>query len=271
MTTRVFHKTALLCAVLVTLVFALGTQAQTNAGGLTVDDIVKMSKAGLSEDVIIQKVRKNGQAFDLSADQMIQLKSAGVSDKVVAAMLDPTKPEAAPAAAAAGGKPASEYPAELGVYMKKQGTTEWQEVAPEVINWKTGGVMKSFATNGIVKGDINGHLNGKNSQTAASTTTQFLVVAPEGVAINEYQLLKLRVNSDNREFRSMTGGVFHSSGGASRDVVQFTGKKVEPRHFLIELSASLQPGEYGFLPPGAQSSTNAAGSTGKIYTFKVVE
>lgn len=236
---------------------------------LSVDDIVKMSKAGISEDVIIQKIKKGGQAFDLSPDQMIELKNAGVNDKVVQAMLDPNKPDVAPAAAAT--KPASDLPDEMGVYMKRQGDATWSELMPEVINWKTGGYMKSWASNGIVKGDVNGHLNGKTSSTAASTTTQFMVVAAEGVAITEYQLLKLRENSDNREFRTMTGGVFHSSGGASRDQVQFTGKKVAPRHFLIELSSTLKPGEYGFLPPGAQASTNAAGSTGKIYSFKVFE
>ena len=237
---------------------------------LSVDDVIKLSKAGLSEDTIVEKIRKNGQAFDLTPDQMIQLKSAGVSDKVMQAMINPTAPAAAAPAAAAAAKP-SDLPDEMGVYMKRQGTTEWVEVQPEIVNWKTGGVAKSVFSQGIVKGDMNGHLQGKTSSTEATTTTQFMVVAAEGVAITEYQLLKLRENSDNREFRSSTGGVFHSSGGATRDVVKFDGKKVAPRHFLIELSENLKPGEYGFLPPGAVSSTNAAGATGKIYSFKVLE
>jgi hypothetical protein len=245
--------------------------AATPSKALTVEDVVKLSKAGLSDDTIIQKIRKNGQAFDLSPDQMIQLKSAGVGDKVVQAMLDPAKSEAVPAVTGAAAKAAGDFPDEVGVYMKRQGTPDWVEVAPEVVNWKTGGVLKSMASYGVVKGDVNGHLQGKDSKTVATTTTEFMVVAPEGVAVTEYQMLKLHENSDNREFRSMTGGVFHSSGGATKDQVQFQGKKVAPRHFLIELSANLTPGEYGFLPPGAYASTNAAGSTGKIYTFKVLE
>ena len=131
--------------------------------------------------------------------------------------------------------------------------------------------MKSIASYGVVKGDVNGHLPGKNAKTMVTTGSQFLVVAAEGVAINEYQLLKLHENSDNREFRSQTGGVFHSSGGATKDQLQFDGTKISPRHYLIVLPAVLKPGEYGFLPPGAVASTNAAGSTGKIYTFRVVE
>lgn len=238
---------------------------------LTIDDVIKLSKAGLSEDTIIQKVRSNGQAFDLSTDQLIQLKDAGVSDKVVQAMLDPNPAPAPAAATAAAAKPASDLPDEMGIYMRRQGTTEWVEVLPEVVNWKTGGVAKSIFSQGIVKGDVNGHLNGKSSTTEATTTTEFMIVSAEGVAITEYQLLKLHENSDNREFRTMTGGVFHSSGGATKDVVSFDGKKIAPRHYLVELSAALKSGEYGFLPPGAVGSTNAAGSTGKIYSFKVLE
>jgi hypothetical protein len=243
---------------------------------LTVDDVIKLSKAGFSDDVIIEKLKKNGQAFDLSTDQMLQLKSAGVSDKVVQVMLDPAKADAptapvAPAGAAAKAGSDPSLPDEMGIYYRKQPDTKWGDLTPEVVNWKTGGIMKSFASGGLVKGDVNGHLNGKNSNTVVATGTQFMVVAAEGVAITEYQLLKLHENSDNREFRSRTGGVFHASGGGARDELQFESTKVSPRHYLIVLPASLKIGEYGFLPPGAVASTNAAGSTGKIYTFHLVE
>jgi hypothetical protein len=48
---------------------------------------------------------------------------------------------------------------------------------------------------------------------------EFIVIAAEGVSISEYQLLKLNQHSDNREFRTVTGGVFHAKGGATRDMV----------------------------------------------------
>ena len=37
-------------------------------------------KAGISDDVIIEKVHKSGQTFDLSADDMVRLKNAKASD-----------------------------------------------------------------------------------------------------------------------------------------------------------------------------------------------
>jgi len=49
---------------------------------LTVDSVVSMVQAGLSEDVIIARIRKEDKAFDLSPEGMIRLKRAGASDGI---------------------------------------------------------------------------------------------------------------------------------------------------------------------------------------------
>ena len=92
---------------------------------------------------------------------------------------------------------------------------------------------------------------------------------PEGVAITEYQLIRLHDEKNAREFRTVTGGVFHQSGGASRDVLPFEQKKVANRTYTITLT-NLKSGEYGFLPPGAFTSASSA-SIGKMYTFRILE
>ncbi len=161
---------------------------------------------------------------------------------------------------------ASGLPTEIGVYVKRG--NEWVEIQPEVVNWKTGGVFKSIASMGVVKGDVNGHLDRKQSPNRVGSPLEFVIIAPEGVAVTEYQLLKLHENSNNREFRTVTGGVFHVKGGATRDLVSFEGKKVASRTFSITLSG-LQGGEYGFLPPSGFTSASG-GSIGKMYTFTMV-
>jgi hypothetical protein len=98
----------------------------------------------------------------------------------------------------------------------------------------------------------------------------FAVYVPEGTAITEYQLLRLRPNGDSREFRSVTGGVVHTSGGATRDSVDFKGEKIAPRVYRITMDSTLGKGEYGLLPPGAVGSSNMA-SSGKIYAVSVPE
>jgi uncharacterized protein DUF6600 len=64
-----------------------------------VEDVVKLTKAGMSEDIILSKVKKAGVSYDLSTDQMIYLKNQGVSQNVITALLQ-AGPASAPAASA---------------------------------------------------------------------------------------------------------------------------------------------------------------------------
>jgi hypothetical protein len=157
---------------------------------------------------------------------------------------------------------------EVGVYSQQDG--KWVDLPPEVVNWKTGGVLKSMGTMGVVKGDVNGKIKGNASKSHLRQPLELLVYAPEGTAITEYQLIKLRTHSDSREFRTVTGGVFHVSGGAERDTLEFSGKHIAQRTWTIEL-ADLKPGEYGLLPPGMGDARSASAQLGKIYTFSIPE
>ncbi len=183
---------------------ALGQQEPTN------DTIMKLAKAGMSDDVIVGTIGSQPAAYSLGADDLIALKGAGVSDKVISAML--AKNSGSPVSGVAKSDTASPVH-DVGVYYKKG--TDWQDLEPEVVSFKSGGVLKSIGTYGIVKGDINGHLKGAQSKTALKTPIEVLIYVPEGVAATEYQLLRLHTQSDSREFRTVTGGVFHKSGGAT--------------------------------------------------------
>jgi len=97
----------------------------------------------------------------------------------------------------------------------------------------------------VVKGDVNAHIEGAHSRNLVKSPVEILVYAPEGVAITEYQLIHLHENSNNREFRTVTGGVMHQSGGATRDIVAFEGKKIAPRTYKVTLP-TLGAGEFGF-------------------------
>lgn len=50
---------------------------------LTNDDVIKLTKAGLEEATVVQMVDASTPAFDTTANGLIALKSAGVSDKVI--------------------------------------------------------------------------------------------------------------------------------------------------------------------------------------------
>ena len=54
---------------------------------LTNETVVKMVNAKLGDTLIIGKIKSSKTNFDLSTDAIIKLKQAGVSDKVIEAML----------------------------------------------------------------------------------------------------------------------------------------------------------------------------------------
>lgn len=232
------------------------------------DAIVKLVKAGLSDDVIVTTINASPGAYDTSANALVALKGDGVSDKVIAAMVVKAAAPAAPVAAPAGtGRPAGIE--DVGVYYKDKNGA-WVSLMPEIVNFKTGGFLKSMATQGIVKGDVNGHVPGKTGKTVLTFPVVLAVFVPEGTDITEYQLLRFRLSGNSREFRSMTGGVIHSSGGASRDVAQFQSQKIASRVYQITLDRDLGKGEYGLLPPGSYASSNMA-SGGKVYSISIPE
>lgn len=70
-------------------------------------DILKMQKAGLSEDTILAAMQKEKDKaeYDTGTDALIELKGAGVSEKVIQAMIKLQSPavDAAPAASSGSG------------------------------------------------------------------------------------------------------------------------------------------------------------------------
>jgi hypothetical protein len=262
--TRRYSMRKILSAIFLMAVCSLLAAQQA----LNNESVIKLVKAGLSDDIIVSTINGSAGSYNTSADGIIALKNAGATDKVITAIVLKAS-GAAPAgvAPAVGGKPAGID--EVGAYYKDKSGT-WVSLMPEIVNFKSGGALKSMLTNGIVKGDLNGHVTGKSAKLTLTFPVVLAVYVPEGTAISEYQLLRLRPNGDSREFRSVTGGVVHVSGGATRDAVEFQADKIASRVYQISLPVSLGKGEYGLLPPGAQGSANL-GSSGKIYAVSIPE
>jgi hypothetical protein len=255
--------------------FLAGVPAEAQQG-LTNTDIVKMQSAGLSEGIILSSVNTQPAAYDTSTDGLLALKKAGVSDAVVAAMISRNaamksgvgSPSGTnlPSAAPAGPPPGVD---EVGVYYQDKNKA-WHPIPSEIVNTKSGGVLKSIATDGIVKGDMNGHIKGPESPTKLTTGSNLLIFMPETYSANDYIVVKLHQNSNNREFRAVTGGVFHSSGGATKDTVEFGSQKLAPHVYELTFVSPLTPGQYGIIPPGATTTSNLAAG-GKIYSFSITE
>ena len=235
--------------------------------------ILKMAKAGLGDEILVQTIELQPGHYDTSPDALITLKMGGLSDRVIStlqahgtglavranragALELPPPPPAPP--------PAGVY--EIGVYYKNA-AGEWTAMGSETVQIKSGGFVKSTLTHNIIKEDHNGVVSGRESKLLLQRPIDILIYAAEGVSIAEYDLLRFRLNSKDREFRTLTGGVIHSSGGAQRDEVPFTPAKIAPRTWTFSLGKDTPGAEYGILPPGTGNATNA----GKMYTFAISE
>ena len=73
----------LLLAPLVALLLALMTSP---ALALTLDDVKQMVSVGVPDNIIVSTVANSEEVFNLGAEQIIELKTAGVSDKVIEAL-----------------------------------------------------------------------------------------------------------------------------------------------------------------------------------------
>jgi hypothetical protein len=276
-------KSTLLVAAI--LLLAAGAAFSQSNKPLTNDDVVQMVKGGFDESTTIAAIEASDTNFDTSVQALMALKTAGISEKVISAMLAATKKKteaAKPAAPAAAAAPAAnpDVPDDIGVYTKLKGALA--EVYAEVVSWKSGGVGKSMLSMGMTKGHVNATVSGPKSKLQLGTPTEFVIKCAEGITPSEYMLLKLDEKGDRREFRAVTGGVYHSSGGAEKDAIKFDFQKIAARTYKIVLTG-LKKGEYGILPPGGGSvgavGGGASGQTvqggsmqaGKLYTFGIIE
>lgn len=264
----VLNVAVLLCAIMMAASFQQVNGQDLSKRKLTNKDILDMVSLGLGDDVVLEKIRTAPETgFETDLESLKTLKAGHVSDPVIRAMINPKAAAAPSAPSAAAPSPANpDVPEDIGVYIRARG--KLSEVTPEVVGWKSGGVLKSMATYGLTKGHVNGTIQGPKSALQVGNDAEFVIKCPEGTAVTEYQLLRLDMKGDRREFRALTGGIIHQSGGAEKNAEKFDYEKIAPRVFKIKLPP-LKKGEFGILPPGSTSGNVA--SSGKLYTFGIIE
>jgi len=254
------------------------------------DAVVKLVKAGLSDDLIVSTINAQPGTYDTSTDGLIALKTAGVSDKVVSAIVaKASAPPPAPvqpaesATAAVGTNPDDPAAAhEAGIYVYTEGAPAGSKMTmlePSIYSQgKTGGVFASAMTYGIAKIKMKAIIRGahSNARIVEAQPTFYFYFEKEGAGLsnsslsfggtstpNEYTLLKFDVKGDTRETVIAKANAFGASSGTDdKASVGFTYTKVRPGVYKVVLSAPLQPGEYGFM-----SAAAATTSISRVFDF----
>jgi hypothetical protein len=253
---------------------------------LTNKDVIDMTSLGLSDDIIVSKIRSANAGgtlqFDTSVDGLKQLKTAKVSDEVIKVMINPA-PAAAQVVVAA--TPISNDPTlpppEVGVYWKNANAfilIEGQAIAQA----KVGGKAGSMFTYGLRNEHWDAYLNGPQSKNIIQDRQPvFYIYVPDGGSASDFVLISLEKKGDRREFQiGSFGGITGGKSGVKRDKeVPFTAEHAGIRTYRIKLDAAMKPGEYAFFMGTGQSSSMAGGNTGmsksggaaagRVYDFRI--
>ena len=231
---------------------------------LTNESITKLVKAGLGEDMITSMVKTQSTKFSMGPDDVIALKNAGVSEKVIGAMIE----KGAGSRPAAGAEPVLTLdgvplPDELGVYYLRD--TKFHPVTPEILNLRTARGAQ-MAVGVFANAKLKGWVAKQHSTNILRPETEFVVKLPEGTDPAEYVCLTFEVKGDRREVELARGRI-NISTGTQRSAVHFKSERLAKQIYRLKFGV-FKPGDYGLLPPGATISANAS-SAGKIYSFLV--
>jgi len=272
---------------------ALAVQGQDGMAShrrLTNQDIVAMAQAGLSDEIIIAKIRSASAAgadaisFDTSVAGLQALKAAKVSDGVIKTMINPAP--AAPTVVATSTTPMTLDPnlppPEVGVYWK-DGANFVLIQGQAVTNMKVGGKAGSFFTNGLRNQYWDATIEGPASKNVVRERhATFYLYVPDGSDSSDYVLIKLNKKSNHREFQvGSFGGITGGKSGVKSDKeVPLTAEHMGIRTYKLTLKGDLEPGEYGFFMgtgqantmSGARGGNRSGGSaSGRIYDFSIPE
>lgn len=268
---------------------ALGQDTAPMKKRFTNKDVIEMVQMGLSEDVVIAKIRTasatdtNSVSLDTSVDGLKALKEANVPDSVIKVMINPGPP---PAAIVAGASPMSIDPnlppPEIGVYWK-DGAKFTLLQGQTLTNTKAGGKAGSFFTNGLRNQHWDATIEGPVSKNIVKERRPtFYVYVPDGADASDYVLIILNKKSDHREFQiGSFGGITGGKSGVKKDKeLEFRAEHLGIRIYKITLASELKPSEYAFFMGTGQGNTMAGAhggnrsggsAAGRVWDFSIPE
>lgn len=283
-----------------TLIFSLllcfGAATAFAQDEMTNDEVISLTKAGLSSSIIVGKIKTSKTSFDMSTDALIKLKQAGVGDDVVGAMLEAksgksvggaTSSSTGAAEVTASGDPndpMSKHGYGIYLYEEKDGSRKMTRLNPNVsAQNRTGGAFTASMTPfGLGKIKTKTNLPGRNATMQINSTDPvfyfYLDTSSGGMNTssgipstpNEFTLVRFNQRSDNREVTIAKSNSWGGKGGLSDEyVVGLKAEDLGNGTFKVTATAPLKKGEYGFMLLNSGNANSAAGVGSKFFDFGV--
>jgi len=208
--------------------------------------VVEMCKMGLDDEIVIAKIKTGHTKFVLGDNDLVALKQAGVSGKVIAAMLE----------ASVLKEP----------HVKIDGNPAELHTLGQA---KTGGRLGSSLSFGIKSVKNKAYLQGQHAAIIVSKNPNIEMELPPGDSVDNYILVVLDGKGDRRELEvgSAGGTVGVKQGVRAESVIKTSSDALGGRKFKIGASQPLKSGEYILYIVG--SADFQKGVFGKGYDFTV--
>lgn len=260
-------------------------------------DIVELTKVGLGDEALIAKINESPTQFDVSTSKLIELRNAGVTSTVIAAMIGAAKYSTVSAnAAALIDSPDPKAPHPSGIYMLRDWTESKRMLVldPTTSNQtKSGGFLAYALTGGLASMNFktvvpNAHARVTSSRTRptfyfyfdqtsrslSGGATNTFWAAGTVTSPNEFSLVKFKVKDDRREAKV---GSFNIGGAKSgvmdEDRIPFGYSIIAPGVYEVRPDLDLKPGEYGFLysatTGGGVGLAGVGAMTSRIFDFSI--
>src|SRR6201994_4303216 len=203
---RSFMRRQTFLATFLFLVLSSTTWSQQLSTRINNPDVIDMVGLGLSDDVIIAKIRAASAGgtlqFDTSVNGLKELKAGKVSDEVIKVMINPAPP-AGPVVVAA--TPISNDPnlppPEVGVYWKNASAFVLIE-GQAISQAKVGGKAGSMFNYGMRNEHWDAYLNGPQSKNVIQERLPvFYIYVPDGASSSDFVLISLEKKGNRREFQ----------------------------------------------------------------------
>jgi hypothetical protein len=237
-----------LCTVGTVLFF--GTHVAFSQSSLETDvdnaRIIEMTHKGLGDDVIIARIKASATKFVLSDDDLAALKKAGVSDSVVAAMIQSTQ-----------------------LTIPKVTIDGNPDEVRTIGEQKIGGRLGHTASFGIMSVKNKAYLQGQHASLIASRKPVIDIELPANDNIDNYVIVEMDGKGDRREIEmGSAGGTVGEKVGIRADrIVRTSATPVGGRRFRISPVRELKKGEYILYSVGSADFPH--GVYGQGYDFTV--
>jgi hypothetical protein len=257
------------------------------------DAVIKLVKAGLSDDLIVSTINASAGSYDTSADGIIALKTAGVGDKVVAAIVTRASApapvaaaSAAPAAATVADPDDPASPHDPGVYLTTVGADGKQKMLfidrAGAGREKTSNVLGSAFSYGIAKAKVKAEIPGAHAPVRTRETRPiFYMFFPSSSNLGgfggndvitspaQFTLLSVEEKKDHRETAIAKMGFASASAGTDdKRMALFTSDRIRNGVYKITPNTDLKAGEYAFIASSG-TAVSATNHTVVIYDFGV--